>query len=76
MNSDKRQLLEWIERDRDRIINFLSEFIRAKSPYPPGDTRAAADCVINLLEGEGIPFTVPPTAAWARLTNMLKSGSC
>ena len=50
MNDDKRELLQWIDRDRDRAIEFLSHFIQAKSPNPPGDTRAAAAHNLRYLQ--------------------------
>ena len=42
MENAKDTLLEWIDRDRDKLIDFLSRFVQAKSPNPPGDTRQAA----------------------------------
>ena len=41
MDDTKRQLVEHIDTDRDRLITFLSQFVQAKSPNPPGDTRGA-----------------------------------
>lgn len=61
MSTGKDELLGWIERDRDRLIDFFSRFIRARSPNPPGDTRAAAAQVRDFLESEGLPYeTVAP----------------
>src|SRR5690606_39051772 len=54
----KQQLLDGIERDRDRLVEFLSGFIRAKSPNPPGDTREAAAHVRKLLDAEGIKYKI------------------
>ena len=42
MDDAKTELLRWIDEDRDTIIRFLCEFVRAKSPNPPGDTTRAA----------------------------------
>jgi succinyl-diaminopimelate desuccinylase len=36
MDEAKRQLSECIDADRDGLITFLSRFIQAKSPNPPG----------------------------------------
>jgi succinyl-diaminopimelate desuccinylase len=58
MNDDKRELLEWIERDRDRAIDFLSRFIQAKSPNPPGDTRDAAAHITGFLDAEALPYRI------------------
>ncbi len=54
MNADKKTLLEWIERDREKLVRFLSRFIRARSPNPPGNTGKAARLVEELLESEEI----------------------
>jgi succinyl-diaminopimelate desuccinylase len=58
MSDVKRQLARWIDDDRDTIIGFLCEFVRAKSPNPPGDTRQAAAHVTRFLEAHKLPFRV------------------
>ncbi len=58
MSDLKRQLLEWIDDDRDTIVAFLCDFVRAKSPNPPGDTTLAAAHVTRFLEARGLPFRV------------------
>ncbi|MHC4489987.1 MAG: hypothetical protein ACYSW7_12590 [Planctomycetota bacterium] len=50
MNDDKERLLGWIDEDRDKLVDFLSRFIQAKSPNPPGDTRAAAAHITHFLD--------------------------
>jgi hypothetical protein len=40
---DKAQLLRCIDEDRSGIVEFLCDFIRTKSPNPPGDTTLAAE---------------------------------
>src|SRR2546423_1354477 len=52
MSKDRHVLLNWIEEDRDRLVTFLSEFLRTRSPNPPGDTRTAAAFVAAFLEAE------------------------
>ena len=42
MSDVKTRLAKWIDDDRDTIIGFLCDFVRAKSPNPPGDTTLAA----------------------------------
>jgi succinyl-diaminopimelate desuccinylase len=54
----KDALLAGIERDRDRLVEFLSGFVRARSPNPPGDTLAAAAHVRALLDAEGIDYKI------------------
>lgn len=50
----KQRLLGWIESDRDKLIRFLSEFLRKENPNPPGDTRTGADFVTDFLGQEGL----------------------
>ena len=40
--SVRNEILNWIEQEKDQIIRFLQDFIKAKSPNPPGDTVLAA----------------------------------
>lgn len=54
----KRQLAKWLDDDRETIIQFLCEFVRAKSPNPPGDTTLAAAHVTRFLEKHKLPFKV------------------
>lgn len=39
MDATKQHLLRRIEDDKDAMIEFLRQFIRCRSPNPPGDTR-------------------------------------
>ena len=52
----KDTLLARIERDRDLLIAFLRDFVRCRSPNPPGDTVQAADFVRRTLRERGIEF--------------------
>jgi len=52
----REKILEWIEGDRERILTFLQTFVRAASPNPPGDTRAAMQEVCGLLDAEKIDY--------------------
>src|SRR5215813_1276535 len=56
MNNLKEQLMRWIDEDREKIIGFLCDFVRAKSPNPPGDTTLAAAHVASFLESHQLPF--------------------
>ena len=58
MEPEKRRLLERIDRDRERLIAFLQEFIRCPTPNPPGDTRMAARHVQKLLDTHGVAYRV------------------
>jgi succinyl-diaminopimelate desuccinylase len=50
----KDTLLGWVERDREALIDFLREFVRCRSPNPPGDTVEAADFVRRTFKARGI----------------------
>ncbi len=67
----KQRLLAWIDADRDRIVGFLSGFLQAKSPNPPGDTREADAFVRRLLTAEALPHRT--VAAHAHLPNIVGS---
>ena len=54
----RRQLLDWIEADRDKLVGFFSDFLSKPSPNPPGDTREAASFVAGYLRAEGIDCQV------------------
>ena len=58
MEPEKRRLLERIDRDRERLIAFLQEFIRCPTPNPPGDTLVAAHHVQKLLDTHGVAYRV------------------
>ena len=47
-----------MDKDRDRLIEFLCRFIRAKSPNPPGDTREAEAHITAFLEARGLPYRI------------------
>ncbi|MCP5151922.1 MAG: M20/M25/M40 family metallo-hydrolase [Chromatiales bacterium] len=58
MNEHKRQLLEWIEADREMLVEFLCRFVRAKTPNPPGDTREAVAHIRAFLDARDLPYRV------------------
>jgi succinyl-diaminopimelate desuccinylase len=62
----KTRLLAWIDADQAEIVAFLSGFLQAKSPNPPGDTREADAHVRALLEREALPFRTSRQAAPAQ----------
>jgi succinyl-diaminopimelate desuccinylase len=67
----KQQLAQWIDEDREQIVEFLCDFVRAKSPNPPGDTTLAAAHVTRFLESRGLPFRV--IAPQASMPNLVGS---
>jgi len=48
-------ILGWIEQDREKLVGFLSQFVRVPSPNPPGDTRAGAAFLHDYLKAHGVP---------------------
>lgn len=54
----KKQLLERVESDREKITSFLQGLIQKKSPNPPGDTREAISYVSKFLLERGIEHRV------------------
>ena len=56
MSNEKQQLLDWIESDRDELIGFLSDFVAAASPNPPGDTTVAVKHITDFLDREQLPY--------------------
>lgn len=58
MSDDRETLLGWVDRDREQIVGFLQDFIRAKSPNPPGDTREAVAHIRQFLAAEELPYRV------------------
>ena len=58
MNADRQQLIDWIAQDRNDLIAFLRDFVRHKSPNPPGDTRATAAFITGHLDRYGVPYRI------------------
>ena len=55
MSGVRETILGWIEQDRDKLVDFLSQFVRVPSPNPPGDTRAGAAFLHEQLAAHGVP---------------------
>lgn len=58
MRVTKQELEAWVESDRGLLIDFLQEFIRCRSPNPPGDTLDAARHVRSFLENRDLGYEV------------------
>jgi succinyl-diaminopimelate desuccinylase len=58
MDATKRDLLQRIEDDKASLIEFLRQFIRCRSPNPPGDTREVAAFVSRFLDHQGLPYRI------------------
>jgi len=57
MSRTRATILQWIEEDREKLVGFLSSFVRVPSPNPPGDTRAAAAFLHDALAAQGVPVS-------------------
>jgi succinyl-diaminopimelate desuccinylase len=57
MSRTPETILRWIDEDREKLVGFLSGFVRVPSPNPPGDTRAAAAFLHDALAAEGVPVS-------------------
>lgn len=58
MTETPKQLLNWIDADRQRLLDFYAGFVRAKSPNPPGNTRAAIEHVAKFLDELRLPYRI------------------
>ena len=56
MNVEKQQLLDSIEKDRDQLVQFFSDFVASPSPNPPGDTTVAVKHITDFLDLEELPY--------------------
>jgi len=70
----RRELLDWIDRDHDTLVSFLQEFVRRKSPNPPGNTLNAASLITDFLQGQGLPYRV--IAPHPEMPNVVGSFAC
>ena len=70
-NATKRELLSWIEQDREALVAFFSGFVKAKSPNPPGDTREAVAFLCRFLESQNISYKI--IAPQAMMPNLVSS---
>jgi succinyl-diaminopimelate desuccinylase len=50
------RLIKAIDEERTAIVTFLQDFVRARSPNPPGDTRAAMAHVRSFLDRRGLDY--------------------
>ena len=58
MDPNKQTLLQWIDRDRDELIDLACALIKAKSPNPPGDTRRVAAVLSGVLDAKKLRYRV------------------
>ncbi|QIE45300.1 M20 family metallopeptidase [Pseudohalocynthiibacter aestuariivivens] len=70
----KQELVDQVDRDRDLLVEFLSKFVRAKSPNPPGDTRDAARCVTEFLKARDLEHRI--VSPHEEMPNVIASFDC
>ncbi len=58
MDDIRQQLLDQVDADRERLVDFLSRFVQAKTPNPPGDTGEAVALIKATLDEHGAPYNV------------------
>ena len=54
----KEDLVRLLDRESDRIVEFISKWVSIASPTPPGDTVEAMAHVERLLDEEGIAYDI------------------
>lgn len=76
MDTVAQQILQWIEADQPKLVDFYAGFVRARSPNPPGDTRAAIAHVARLLDELNLPYQIhEPLAGAPNLVASFDSGT-
>ena len=63
-DGERKQLLVWIDAERDDLIAFLSRFVRSASPNPPGDTRGAAAGLVDVAGERALRRARAGTRRW------------
>jgi len=75
VSDPRRDLLDRIEADRDRLIGFLQAFTQIDTSNPPGDTRAGAALIADFLERAGLPHRrIAPQEAMPNLVATTRFG--
>ena len=55
MNGKEKQVCDYLEEKRDDIIRLLQDLVSKESVNPPGDTRGAAQVILDKLGEYRIP---------------------
>jgi succinyl-diaminopimelate desuccinylase len=58
MEGAKQRLVQRVDKDREKLLDFFRGFIRCPSPNPPGDTRLAVQHIRRLLDGHGVEYRI------------------
>ncbi|MBL8671200.1 MAG: M20/M25/M40 family metallo-hydrolase [Alphaproteobacteria bacterium] len=71
----KDELLQRVEADKGKLIEFLQGFIRCPSPNPPGDTQVAVAYIRKFLEERNLPHRlVAPNPIMANIVGSFACG--
>ena len=71
--SDRQQILDWIEAERDEMVAFLSGFVATPSPNPPGDTTRAVAYITDFLQRQAAPYRlVDPQPTMANVVGSVR----
>ena len=71
----RNEILERIDARRDEWLTLLSDLVRRPSENPPGDTRAAADCLADYLRRQGYaPEIVEPRPGMVNVVAVAERG--
>lgn len=52
----RKTILQWIDEDRDMILQFMQDIVRMRTPNPPGDTRPVMAHVCAHLDRLGLKY--------------------
>lgn len=55
---EHKQILKWIDEDKDEIVDFFSKLVQCKTPSTIGDTREAVSLIADTLTKDGISYEV------------------
>lgn len=69
-----QDLLKAIEADETSHISFLQRFVQASSPNPPGDTREAAQVIVDYVKSHGIEPEI--IALQEHMSNVVSDFEC
>lgn len=56
MEQLQKQVLEWVEQDKEAIISFFSKLVQCKTPSEPGDTQSAFDLINKFMNEQGLSY--------------------
>ncbi|MCW3792662.1 M20/M25/M40 family metallo-hydrolase [Paenibacillus sp. LS1] len=56
MEQIRDQIMKWVERDEEKIVDFFSRLVQCETPSPPGDTRQAMALIQSHLDAEGLTY--------------------